>query len=97
MKLRLLIVCFVLFSCSNIPQKWSGYVYPNRYSLGAFLAIPKTNSLQECREKAIEMMLEMGSETPGKYKCGLNCGYISNQLPYCQKNEEYFTVLKELK
>jgi len=101
--IKLLILCFVLFSCSNIPQKlseiskekWSGYVYPNRYDLGGFISIKQTGSLEDCRDEAIKLLLKIGQTTPAKYNCELDCGYIGDQLPFCKSKEEFFVILKE--
>lgn len=89
-----LALVFLLFSgCNRLPaQRWEGFVYPNKDDLTVHIGIGGYESLEACRQSAIDALVVVRQiQTSGRisfneafgmlpetdYECGLNCDSVS--------------------
>ena len=56
-------------------DEWLGHVYPNSDNLLYDINIGKYESLESCRDAAIERLKRGGWLITGDYECGLNCEF----------------------
>ena len=56
-------------------DEWLGHVYPNSDNLLSDINIGIYESLESCREAAIERLERGGWLNTGVYECGLNCDF----------------------
>lgn len=76
----------LLIGCSA--DRWQGFVYPNKSNLAVHIGIGGYDSLEACRQSAIDALIVVrGLQTSGRitlaealgelpetdYECGLNC------------------------
>ena len=57
------------------PDEWLGHVYPNSNNLLYDINIGTYESLESCRDAAIERLERGDWLNTGEYECGLNCEF----------------------
>jgi hypothetical protein len=66
----------LIFSAAFITacgERWEGFVYPDKTNLAMHVYIGEYNTLEKCRDAAIQNLRSLGREMEGDYECGLNC------------------------
>ena len=84
-----LVLALLITGCT---QEWQGYVYPNKNDLTKHIELGKFNSLEQCRNAAIDKLWKLGDRSKGDYECGLNCQPLKNyggatDINICEKTE----------
>lgn len=68
----LVLTAFACISLSSCSERWDGFVYPKRESLGTVMNTGTYSSLAECRQSALAMLKALNA-SDGDYECGKNC------------------------
>lgn len=87
--LALLVLALLITGCT---QEWRGFVYPNKNDLSKHIELGKFDSLERCRNAAIDKLWGLGDRSNGDYECGLNCRPLKNpdgsiDINICEKTE----------
>lgn len=88
-KLILFSVCTILLfgGCfgDKGPEKWTGFVFPDKDNTKRSLEITEFSSLDECRKASLEKIKELDLKK-ANYECGLNCIYNDGlKTKICEK------------
>lgn len=89
MKYFCILFALLLTGCS---QEWKGFVYPNKNDLTKHIELGTFDSLEKCRNSAINLMSKLGDRSKQDYECGLNCRPMKNldgtsDMNICEKTE----------
>jgi len=68
-----LIIAFFASWWPFSPDKWEGFVYPDKHDLTIHKNIGVYESLESCRSAAIYKLRIVSELKQGDYECGLNC------------------------
>jgi hypothetical protein len=69
----ILLVIFVFSFLGCNKDRWEGFVFPKRDNKLIQRDVGWFNSLEECRNKSMEMLKELGAVQDGYYECSKNC------------------------
>ena len=70
----------VLLAAPAFAADWRGDVYPDRSNLNQSRFIGTFDSLDACREAALDALRQLGASDSGDYECGKNCKPLFPQL-----------------
>ena len=66
-------LCAGIAACGD-PDRWEGFVYPDRTNMTKHHTTGTHPTLDDCRASAVSMLRALDSDTlRGDYECGLNC------------------------
>lgn len=51
------------------PQKWTGYVYPDKHNLSKVIELGEFSSEEECNAAAVNTLRRVSSLSAGDYEC----------------------------
>jgi hypothetical protein len=66
-------VVLAIFGLKKCTDHWTGIVYPDKSTLSNFKNIGEFNSLEQCKNEAINVLRRISSQSSGDFECGLNC------------------------
>lgn len=84
-----ILAAFVLSGCfgsGSDDQAWTSMIYPDKNNTKRNKKHGIYPSLEECKQASQIELKNLGLETRGDYKCGLNCEYHEGmKIDICEK------------